>query len=288
MICATFAVNAQTKKIFVDTHVSGTTMTFSLFKKQTDSSYLVIKKGTSTYQYTFDSLSAGIYRVYVNIPYTKYLPTWHPLKALWQDAADINLTTADSFACTQGLIANPAMLGNYSLSGTLTEGVLKTAGDPLKSINVVLLNGSNQFVTMSSSNDTGKFYFTNLPAGTYKIRTDIVNTIDPNPKSVVLDSAHTSSTVKITVNKGGATFTGVQTVMNISAPKELHVYPNPSVSYFTINYSETAPYSIYNMKGQLVLKGELNDKNATVETYPLSKGIYFIRVDDQVKKIIIQ
>lgn len=62
-------------------------------------------------------------------------------------------------------------------------------------------------------------------------------------------------------------------------PTSLQVYPNPTSEY--LNFIEVAadsPYAIYNMAGQVVLKGNLN--NDQVDVSPLSPGVYIISVNN--------
>lgn len=289
MLGAAIAVSAQNKKIFIDTHVSGPNLTFSLYKKQVDNSYLILKTGTSTGNYQFDSLTAGVYRVHQSMDYAKYIPTWHPMQALWENATDIDLTTADSFACTQGMLPNPALTGPASITGTLTEGSLKTKGDPLKNVRVIILSSTNAFVTMRSSNDSGNFSITGLPVGTYKIRTDLINTVDANPKTVVLDSANLTSVVKLTVSKTGSVNTGIKNTIAAKAKVSLSVYPNPSNGMIDIEVEKAgATFTIFNISGQLMMTGELKNTVNHYDLTGLPKGIYFIQVEDHITKINLQ
>jgi hypothetical protein len=187
-------------------------MKFSLFQKQSDNSYdLIDAADEDSGTWTFDSLSSGVYRVHVNIEYNKYLPTWHPYKAIWEEAQDIDLNSTDSFICSNGMLPNPVFLGPCAISGNLVEGNLFAPGDPLKNVRVLLYRDS-VLIKMINTNDSGKFNASNLPVGTYKIRTDIVNAIDPTPKTVTVDSTNTSANVDLTINKNGTINTNIRKV----------------------------------------------------------------------------
>ena len=273
---------AQNKWIYVDSRVSGSNLTFELFKKQPDNSYSMIKTGTSTYTYKFDNLSAGIYRIHVTIDYSKYVPTWHPYKALWEDAADIDLTVTDTFNAANGLLPNPAFFGPGSINGEMTEGLLKAKGDPLKNIRVLIIDNSNNLIKMVNTNDSGKFSVTGIPVGTYKIKTDVVNALNTNAKSVVLDSTHLNAIVKITVNKTGATNTGIANA--ISNNSGILVYPNPTVNVVNISVSASKfSYSIYNITGQLIKSATVNDNHVTIDMSQQITGVYFMSIEQNGK-----
>jgi hypothetical protein len=273
---------AQNKWIYVDSRVSGSNLTFELFKKQPDNSYTMIKTGTSTYTYKFDNLSAGIYRVHVTIDYSKYVPTWHPKKALWEEASDIDLTTIDTFNSIDGLLPNPAFFGPGSINGEMTEGLLKTQGDPLKNIRVLIVDNSNNLIKMVNTNDSGKFSVTGIPVGTYKIKTDVVNASNTNAKSVVLDSTHLNAIVKLTVNKTGATNTGIAQVGSPSS--SVLVYPNPASNFVHVSVNATKfSYGIYNITGQLIKSATVNDNHVTIDMSQQISGVYFMSIEQNGK-----
>lgn len=62
-------------------------------------------------------------------------------------------------------------------------------------------------------------------------------------------------------------------------PTSLQVYPNPTSEYLNfIEIAADSPYVIYNMAGQVVLKGNLN--NDQVDVSQLSPGVYIISVNN--------
>lgn len=257
-LVSTLSVFAQNKWISVNSRVGGTMITYSLYKKQVDNSYALIKtKDEDSGMWKFDSLSAGIYRLHASMAYTKYIPTWHPMKAIWDEAADIDLTSIDTAVCADGMLPNLSFTGPASIMGELSEGLLKTAGDPLKNVRVVIKDGTGAFVKMTSTNDSGKFTVTNLPLGTYKILVDMINVPTANPKTVVLDSSNLTEAVNLTVNATGTVTTGVDGKAS-SRIMGLILYPNPATDYITVNSSENVVVSIYNVTGSLVAKESIN------------------------------
>ncbi len=270
-IVSSINVFAQNKWIRVNARVGGTMITFSLYQKQSDNSYALLKSvEEDSGVWTFDSLNTGIYRVHASMAYAKYIPTWHPRKAIWDEAADIDLTSTDSALCEEGMLANPVFTGPATIDGELSEGMLKTAGDPLKNTRVVIKDGAGAFVKMTSTNDSGKFTVNNLPVGTYKILVDVINVPTANPKTVVLDSANLTASVDLTVNSSGTVTTGIQKATSLNA---FALYPNPATDFVTVNTAENVTINIYNITGLLVAKGTINQfQNLSIEQLP--NGIY--------------
>lgn len=286
-VALSFSAFTQSKFIRVETRVGGTMMKFSLYQKQTDNSYeLIDAADEDSGIWTFDSLNAGTYRVHVDIEYNKYLPTWHPYKALWEEAEDIDLNTNDSFVCGQGMLPNPAHFGPCAISGNLVEGDLFAPGDPMKNVRVLLFNDS-VLIKMLNTNDSGKFNATNLPVGTYKIRTDIVNTTDPSPKTVTVDSTNTSANVDLTINKTGTTNTGLQKLIFA----DLSIYPNPANSHVDVQLSGKFQIQLMDIHGRVIVsKAAFNQVQIDVSTF--DKGLYLIQISNgkqqATQKLIIQ
>ena len=62
----------------------------------------------------------------------------------------------------------------------------------------------------------------------------------------------------------------------------LSIYPNPTISALTIkvdNKDLPDAYQVYNMLGQLITKGQINNsQDLTIDTTPFSNGMYFIKI----------
>ncbi|MFH0761308.1 MAG: T9SS type A sorting domain-containing protein [Bacteroidota bacterium] len=88
---------------------------------------------------------------------------------------------------------------------------------------------------------------------------------------------------------------GIKTEELISS---FNVYPNPTSGSFTVSFSSTVPVnaeiSLVNINGQEVYSNHVSNVTAHTETIdnPLSKGIYFLRVNNgrevKVQKVVVQ
>jgi hypothetical protein len=71
------------------------------------------------------------------------------------------------------------------------------------------------------------------------------------------------------------------------------VYPNPANSILNIELihfkSETSQLELYNVLGQLLRRGQIeSNKKMQMDISTLSSGVYYLRCEGQVKKIIIE
>lgn len=69
----------------------------------------------------------------------------------------------------------------------------------------------------------------------------------------------------------------------------VEVFPNPSTDFIFIKNSPSHSFIIYNMNGQKVLsiKTDINTSLKKIDISALQTGVYFIKIDDTQKKIII-
>jgi hypothetical protein len=71
--------------------------------------------------------------------------------------------------------------------------------------------------------------------------------------------------------------------------ENITLFPNPASSHINILSNSTPlEYELLNIKGQLVKSGTLKSNNAQLNVSSLNNGVYFLKVGNQSKKIIIQ
>lgn len=66
--------------------------------------------------------------------------------------------------------------------------------------------------------------------------------------------------------------------------EQVTVYPNPSTGVFTVTINTSAQYSLYDVVGHQVKKGEFTSGNNTIDLTSTSKGIYILKVIDTTGK----
>jgi trimeric autotransporter adhesin len=69
---------------------------------------------------------------------------------------------------------------------------------------------------------------------------------------------------------------------------ELTIFPNPTTQSVTIktNITQSASVIIYNVMGKEVYRQQITAKETNVDVSHFSNGVYFVRVNDEVKKLI--
>ena len=79
---------------------------------------------------------------------------------------------------------------------------------------------------------------------------------------------------------------GVNELSNES--HQIKIFPNPAHNYFAIRNNSNKPenFIVYNTLGEQIYKSTFTN-NATVNTSAWTDGIYFVRTDFVVKKIIV-
>jgi len=82
---------------------------------------------------------------------------------------------------------------------------------------------------------------------------------------------------------------GTATVWNVEENSTLSVYPNPSSEIINIHLTRNTntPFVLMDINGEIILQGILEGgKTKQVDLTRLKKGLYFLRVDESVMKII--
>jgi hypothetical protein len=78
-------------------------------------------------------------------------------------------------------------------------------------------------------------------------------------------------------------------ITEISETNRFTVYPNPvSSSSITINSIERADYALIDLTGKLLQSGDLNVGENRIPLEPISAGVYFVKVGNQTRKIVVQ
>lgn len=69
--------------------------------------------------------------------------------------------------------------------------------------------------------------------------------------------------------------------------REFSVYPNPADDYIMISVDQPTDFTISDIFGKIVLTGTISSDNQQIDISNLSSGMYFIKIDDNLVKLII-
>ncbi len=66
----------------------------------------------------------------------------------------------------------------------------------------------------------------------------------------------------------------------------ISVFPNPTQNLVTVNIKEPAHFKVYSTLGQLLLSGEITPNEKEIDFSNFSKGIYYVRLENETLKVI--
>ena len=209
----------------------------------------------------------------------------------WSDTAwvqrgvDINREAAADWAA---IVSMPD-------SNTVAIGALGNDGNGLNSGHVrvfSLCNGSvDTSVTLSantlvSSDSTATYQWLNCDSAYAAVNGATNRNFTPlntGNYSVVVSRSHCVDT--------SACYNVVISGLNKQKAKkgQFTVYPNPTDGAFIIETNESSKntsFEIRDVKGKVILKGKLKDKQTTLDLSDYSSGVYLLRVGDQNVKVV--
>ena len=167
-------------------------------------------------------------------------------------APDVNLGEDFSMYTGQTIVIG-TVIGNYTYSWNYNDSIFTTPN--------ILASGSN------------------LGIGTHEVSVFVVNQSN---------NCQNSDTVNITVGHGAG-------VDNINSLSSIKIFPNPTngIINFEINSIAKLSMEIVNLSGQTIYKNtELDNNFKMLDLSEYSKGIYFVKISDNVEvkiqKIIIE
>lgn len=67
---------------------------------------------------------------------------------------------------------------------------------------------------------------------------------------------------------------------------DISIYPNPTQDFVNINISATAQFKVFSALGQLLLTGEIDQNEKKIDFSNFAKGIYYLRVENEMVRII--
>ncbi len=263
----------------------------------------------STGIFYFFGLDKGLYVVQFSPALSdlqKYAPTYSGNSANWENSMQLYITQTDSSALvTIHVIELPSLKGSATISGLVektnkkSNGISATreylTGRPMKGASIVLvgkstkgaISGLGKIIARTVTNDTGYYFFSNVPLGSYLILVDIpglplvsYHTVDVTDK----DTAVTNLNYSVGAN---SIFTGRS---NILSNGQLLLYPNPantSVFIMLPELAEKSILSLVDLSGRIIFEKVIGkDQNGILklELNSLAAGPYvlILRNSEQV------
>lgn len=96
--------------------------------------------------------------------------------------------------------------------------------------------------------------------------------------------------LKITEKNHSAFYSPIRLIQFHDDNSVFAVYPNPAIDKITINYHAQGPATLFlvDMNGRIILQKMINGPSTQLSLPALAKGIYLLRVNNTVKKLLIR
>jgi hypothetical protein len=178
----------------------------------------------------------------------------------------IAITTkpAATTTVTEGSISD-----NLSIAATVTQGATL----------------SYQWYSNTTNSNSGGTLISGATGTSFAIPTTLTATASPYYYYCTVSA--TGGATPVTSNVATVTVTPSSDVNTITQSK-MTVYPNPATSqlYITLDTQETVTYTLYNMVGQVMMSGTVQN-DVILNIASLSKGIYMVRAGLHTAKIVV-
>ena len=216
--------------------------------------------------------------------YQDYLPTYHDSFLYYHQATMVNNSSGPQFVkiyMIQG--TNPG--GPGFIGGYVNQGANKN-GNALDGISVLLLTDADVPVKSAITANGGRYEFSNLALGKYKIRVEIPG----KPSSVILveltQTKQSSEDNDFEVNSKDITITSRGPMI---IARDVKVYPNPTSGKLFVELDDSKEYLllIRDINGKIVLSQKLVHSGLTAEVNisVLETGLYFISLSNDKEEL---
>lgn len=230
-----------------------------------------------------DSLSTYSYFVhYVSDNASMTFPTYYGDVVLWQKASALELLCGVDSVSINALSIGQ-LNGHGSINGKINS-YLSGTKEPFTGANVFLFSELDDVVpiAMQTTDSEGRYEFTSVPNGVYKIYVDIpfIEQEDVIPV-VITDSDSTIQVVDYDVN---------EKIKIHYAEYKFLAYPNPTNHYLTIcTYNSIGKkIQIYDMMGNEVLSTVVDNAIMLLNVDSLSEGMYYIYLEEHTYPVKLQ
>jgi hypothetical protein len=219
--------------------------------------------------------------------YSSYVPTYYTSALVWSNAAALTAANFTPATATNiNMVAGTNIGGPGFVGGSVLLGAGKNAGigDPLRSRILILTNSTGQGLAYAYSDTAGRFSFSNLALGTYKIFGDAWGKTNP-ALTFTLTSAR-PSIPNIIFEENSTSFKGtlIQTTgIAGSTLSAVSAYPNPVNDYlfFSGLSSISGPKTVilYDVTGVVLQQRSFSTgQEVNIATAALPAGVYLLRL----------
>ncbi|MCL2132069.1 MAG: leucine-rich repeat protein [Lentimicrobiaceae bacterium] len=232
------------------------------------------------------------------------LPTYYGNTDLWNLASPVvvggSLQNMDIEIIPQSSLSN----GSSFISGYVGQKdgqkslSQKSVSDPAEDVCVYLqkesLASTWTTIDYTLTNAEGYFEFRNVSAGRYRVILDVPGLETDNPQIVEVGDGDTIQNIEYEITEGGITNkSGDVGISNYELGMMNYVvYPNPTTGKLTVFSSQLSEIGgeveIYDVVGQVVFTTTVSPQfpEMIIDISGLSAGLYFLKVDGKVLKVV--
>jgi len=201
-----------------------------------------------------------------------------PFSYVWKKGSTVVGGNSATLSLTNVTQANA---GSYSLTATGACGNA-TSTPAILTVNTVspVAILSNQSLSVSTP---GVYQWLNCNTGNSPISGQTANTFAPSSSGLYAVRVTTSAGCIGTSPCVSFTVTGVE--VEKALPK-INFFPNPADNELNINSPEPSVFSLFDLTGKEIMRGDLAGGREVVNISSLKRGIYSLRINHQVFRLV--
>lgn len=223
-------------------------------------------------------------------PSSGFIATYHQSTAYWQYAqvlyrmCDAQVTTNITLVDQNNPIGTGVIAGY--LNGT---GVVKSSGDPLDDVNILLYEMNSDTLVQHSITDQNGFYeLENIPSGSYYILVDLeglsmisTHFIDIQDGEIIQEANFFADENGILI-VGDYQSEGFANLQSAPSNSNFYVHPNPGKDklFITNNSKDPLEMVMFNSLGAIVIEKNSKKTSLELQTHDLPSGIYYITISN--------
>ncbi len=241
----------------------------------------------STGSYYFQYVPAGTYIIGAAADsnlLSGYANTYYGDVVFWSTATQVTVS-GNQTGLDINLVAVPVTPGSGSISGTVGAG----SKSSVENLSIILTddNNSNEVVSITITDASGSYTFSNIADGTYKIWVEIPGKT-ATPITVTIEAGNTISSGNDFIITGNTIVPKPTSISNIDMESILSIYPNPVLDILNVEIqvenNTRCSFEIYSVSGHLIHTQYANLNTGSnfirLNTNELAQGTYIIKIEN--------
>ncbi|HBS87122.1 MAG: hypothetical protein A2W91_02800 [Bacteroidetes bacterium GWF2_38_335] len=280
-----------------------------LYNDDLESIFVESKTNGESGYFQFNPTSSGNFFLKASVineaAYPNMVPTYYDQQYLCADVDYLNLGCHDEVNVVFTMIEElPLTTGLGFISGyAFYDTMTKDTTDPVSGMSVFLVSqvNENDIFNYSTTNDTGYYYFQEIPTGEYSIMADIpglplisYHDFEVSETSLLFENYNFLVDTSGSAKGYGIYAVGGTGIENSEPLSIIKVFPNPVTDRLIIEFDTEKPVpatiSILDINGkklyQMVQKNVQHESRMIIDEIDYSPGTYFLTIQIENQMII--